>query len=120
MLTQRNEQDIAKADTGRGTTAIPPVNNTALPSAAAEAKPARKLSFKDKHALETLPAEMARLEAEIKKIAAKLSDGALFTRDRAQFDTATQNLAVAQRSLEAAETLWLELEERKAALDARE
>ena len=90
---------------------------TAAPSAkpkqaAAPTRPssARKLSYKDKHALETLPAKIAALEADIARFNGVLADGALFGRDRAKFDAATKGLADAQSALSTAEEQWLELE----------
>jgi ATP-binding cassette subfamily F protein uup len=70
----------------------------------------RKLSFKEKHALETLPGEMAALQTEIAGFQARLADPALYTRDRAAFDKASVSLSAAQEKLDAAEHRWLELE----------
>jgi ATP-binding cassette subfamily F protein uup len=70
----------------------------------------RKLSFKDKHALETLPAKMEKLQAELKSLEAKLADASLFTRDAKAFEKASMRHAAAARELSAAEEQWLELE----------
>jgi len=70
----------------------------------------RKLSFKEKHALETLPATMAALEDKIAKLQEKLSAPDLYQRDRKSFETATAELGKAQAELAAAEERWLELE----------
>ncbi|MEQ1714373.1 MAG: ABC-F family ATP-binding cassette domain-containing protein [Hyphomicrobium sp.] len=118
MLAQRREN--ATQDPGAAIRESPGrIASAANLAPASESKQARKLTFKEKHALETLPGDMARLEGEIAVLAKKLSDGGLFTRDRAAFDTASAKLAAAQSALEAAETRWLELEERKASLEAR-
>ena len=77
----------------------------------------RKLSFKDKHALETLPAMIQKMEAEINALGDKLSDGDLFTRDRAGFEALTDRLADAQSALEAAEMKWLELEDLRVSIE---
>jgi ABC transport system ATP-binding/permease protein len=69
-----------------------------------------KLSFKDKHALETLPAKMEKLQAELKSLEAKLADASLFTRDAKAFEKASMRHAAAARELSAAEEQWLELE----------
>jgi ABC transport system ATP-binding/permease protein len=74
------------------------------------AEPRRKLNFNEKHALETLPARMATLEAEVKRLNVRLADPALYARDRAAFDRATAALTTAQAQLAAAEERWLELE----------
>ncbi|MDZ4791367.1 MAG: ATP-binding cassette domain-containing protein [Hyphomicrobiales bacterium] len=77
---------------------------------AAESAPKRRLSFKDKHALETLPKTIANLEAKIAKLQTQLADPGLYARDRKTFDTATAALTQAQAELEASEVRWLELE----------
>ncbi|HYZ23344.1 MAG TPA: ABC transporter ATP-binding protein, partial [Rhodopila sp.] len=89
------------------------------PEAAAPAPrtPNRKLSFKDKHALETLPGRIADLEAEVGRLNAELSDAALYTREPARFAEATRALAAAQAALTAAEEQWLELELLREALE---
>ncbi len=70
----------------------------------------RKLGFKEKHALETLPAEMDRLRAEMAKAQAALADPDLYVRDPKKFETATALYDQAQKALAAAEDRWLELE----------
>src|ERR1700716_4125575 len=70
----------------------------------------RKLNFKDKHALETLPKTMAKLQSEIAKQQRHLDDANLYRKDRKKFDTASAALTTAQKKPEAAEKKWLELE----------
>ena len=74
------------------------------------ARSRRKLSFKDKHALETLPATMATLEAEIATVSAKVATPGLYAKDAGAFNTASARLAKAQSELAAAEEQWLALE----------
>ncbi|WP_336799600.1 ABC-F family ATP-binding cassette domain-containing protein [Kaistia sp. MMO-174] len=69
-----------------------------------------KLSFKQKHALETLPAKIEALTAEIAKLEATLAKPNLFASDRKAFDTANTRLAAAQHERDAAEEEWLTLE----------
>jgi ABC transport system ATP-binding/permease protein len=76
------------------------------PSGAAK----RRLNFNEKHALDTLPKTIAKLQAEIAKQQRHLDDPNLFKKDRKKFDTASTALATAQKDLEAAEEKWLELE----------
>jgi len=78
--------------------------------AAAPAAPG--LSFTETHRLKALPAEMARLEAEIAKLEGLLSDADLFTREPVKFRKATEALAARQSALAAAEDEWLTLEEK--------
>ena len=80
-------------------------------------QPPRKLSFKEKHALATLPGEIEKLEAEITALTVKLADAQLFATDRAAFDKATARLATVQSNLESAESRWLDLEERRATIE---
>jgi ABC transport system ATP-binding/permease protein len=70
----------------------------------------RKLSFHEKHALETLPDEIARLQENVRQLQTQLADPGLYARDRAAFTSATNALTRAQAQLAAAEERWLELE----------
>ncbi|MCA3598396.1 MAG: ATP-binding cassette domain-containing protein [Methylobacterium sp.] len=82
-------------------------------SPAAEAPRAaakRKLSFQEKHQLETLPAAMEKIRGVIVKLEARLADPALYTRDPKTFADATALLAKAQTELAGLEDRWLELE----------
>jgi ABC transport system ATP-binding/permease protein len=78
--------------------------------AAAPAEKKRKLSFNEKHALETLPKTIADLEAEGRALQARLDDPAFFSRDRAGFEKASAALGAVQTRLAEAEERWLELE----------
>jgi ATP-binding cassette subfamily F protein uup len=82
-----------------------PAATTGKPS---PAKP--RLSFKDKHALETLPKHIAHLQDKIKAVQAKLADPNLFTRDPAGFAKLAATLETLAAEVTAAETQWLELE----------
>ena len=76
-------------------------------------KPAKAgLSFTEKHRLEALPEELARLEAEIGKLEGLLADPELFTREPVKFNKATQALVERQEKLAAAEEEWLILAEK--------
>jgi ATP-binding cassette subfamily F protein uup len=68
------------------------------------------MSFKHKHALETLPKTIATLQAKVTDLQGKLADPKLYQRDRAGFEKITSDLGEAQRKLAAAEEQWLELE----------
>ena len=70
------------------------------------------LSFTEKHRLEALPAEIARLEAEIAKLSDLLSDPQIYTAQPVKAQKATEALSERQAKLEAAEMEWLELEEK--------
>ena len=81
-------------------------------SAAAVAPPPqkRKLSFKDKHALETLPKQIETIKAKMAKFQAQLDDQDLYLRDPKSFEAASAGLESAQKDLVKAEDQWLELE----------
>ena len=79
--------------------------------AAAEPQPSkRRMSFKDKHALETLPKTIAVLQAEANALQVKLDDPKFYGRDRAAFEKVTAALGELHRKIAAAEEQWLELE----------
>jgi ATP-binding cassette subfamily F protein uup len=92
-------------------------------SVVAKAKPGAKsdkpkataqtgLSFTEKHRLEALPAEIARLEAEIAKLEELMSDPALYTDNPVKFQKATDALIERNEKLQDAEAEWLVLEEK--------
>ncbi|MHB1102309.1 MAG: ABC-F family ATP-binding cassette domain-containing protein [Devosia sp.] len=103
------------AQRGYGVTAPPVPTKTArngktAAMIATPAAPKAKLSFKQKHALETLPKEMARLEREIERLNATLADPGLYARDPAAFAKASKALDAAETALAQAENEWLALE----------
>ncbi|MEP1441953.1 MAG: ATP-binding cassette domain-containing protein [Hyphomicrobiales bacterium] len=75
-----------------------------------------KLSYKEEHALKTLPDEIAKLERDIEKLNTALSDSDLYSRDPAMFEKYSKALEGRQALLDKAETRWLELEELKQSL----
>ena len=113
MVAQRGEGVTAKAVK---TEARPARERFETPSSPA-AK--RRLSFNDKHALETLPARIAALETEIATLSKTIADPDLYARDRDAFDTASAALGKAQADLAAAEDEWLRLEELREQVEAR-
>ncbi len=90
-----------------------PATAAAAPVAAPAAAKKSRLSFKDKHALDTLPARIAALEADKARLQAVLADAALFARDPKRFATSSAALAETEGALASAEDLWLELETRR-------
>jgi ABC transport system ATP-binding/permease protein len=79
--------------------------------AIAQAPPAkRRLMFKEKHALETLPKTIAKLQTEIDALQTKLGDPQFYARDRAAFENTTALLGELQLKIAAAQEQWLELE----------
>jgi len=79
-------------------------------AAASREPPKRRLSFKEKHALEKLPAKMADLREALAKLDALLADPDLHARDPKAFARATQDYGVKRQELADAEEEWLTLE----------
>ena len=106
MLAQRGA-DSASKRAPKGKTA-----NGAKVATGPAASPAakRRLSFKEKHALETLPKQMAALQDEAKALNAALADAGLYGRDPKGFADKSARLATVHAELTAAEEKWLELE----------
>jgi ATP-binding cassette subfamily F protein uup len=105
-IAQRNQDDFGESV----------VKSKRSVSKGKEKKEAPKsgLSFTEKHRLETIPAEMERLEAEIGKLQELMSDPALFTENPVKFQKATDALIQRQSKLDAAEEEWMLLEEKAA------
>ncbi|MFT3810792.1 MAG: ABC-F family ATP-binding cassette domain-containing protein [Micropepsaceae bacterium] len=104
MVTQRGAGVTAKA-AARAASA-PKAETAPAPARAVQ----RKLSFKEKHALETLPGKIAALESEMAALEAKLGDASLYTRDPKAYSAASTRLDAARQEKDAAEHQWLELE----------
>ena len=85
--------------------------------AAAPAQGQRKLSFKEKHALETLPGLMQKLESEAAALEQRLADPGYFGRDAKGFDADIKRLAAIRDELARAEEQWLELEMKREELE---
>ena len=69
-----------------------------------------RLSFKETHALKTLPGRMEETTAEIARLQAVLHDPDLYRKDRSAFDAASARLPALQGELAAMEEEWLALE----------
>jgi ABC transport system ATP-binding/permease protein len=111
MLAQRREsaQQIQKSRQADTTAAARP----------GQPKPASaKLSYKQKFALETLPAKIEAASAEAAALEHKLHDPAFFNRDPKRFEKTTTDLEKLRHSVEAMEHEWLELEMLKSELEA--
>ena len=69
-----------------------------------------RMSFKDKHALVTLPKTIAALQAKAAALQTMLEDPQFYARDRAAFEQSTAMLGELQEKIAAAEEQWLRLE----------
>ncbi len=85
------------------------------PKGKPKSAPRTGLSFTEKHRLEVLPDEIARLEAEIAKLEELMSDPELFTANPVKFQKATDALVARNEKLQEAEEEWLLLEEKASA-----
>jgi ATP-binding cassette subfamily F protein uup len=109
MLAQRGAdltRDSGKQEKEKSVKAAP----SGEPQAANSQVIKRKIKFKEKHALETLPKTIAALHAKANDLQAKLEDPQFYSRDRADFEKVTTDLGETQRKIAAAEEQWLELE----------
>jgi ATP-binding cassette subfamily F protein uup len=70
----------------------------------------RRMTHKDRHALEALPARIGVLQEEVVRLNAALADPELYTRSPSRFAEVTRALGAAQDALAAAENQWLTLE----------
>ncbi len=106
MMAQRG----AGVDARAARSGAKPAAQGRSPASAPAGQGRRKLSFKDKHALETLPATMEKLQADIAQLQQAFADPTLYDRDPARFGTVSDALAGAQAKLAQAEEDWLRLE----------
>jgi ATP-binding cassette subfamily F protein uup len=116
MLAQRGA-DLA------GIKAPPKLKPTRDAAAAQSSRPVktakRRLSFHEKHALETLPTQIAALQADLRRLQDRLGDPQLYARDRKAFTDASEALSATQAQLAAAEERWLELEMLREEIEGR-
>ncbi|MFZ8923710.1 MAG: ABC transporter ATP-binding protein, partial [Candidatus Puniceispirillaceae bacterium] len=79
-------------------------------------RPAR-LSFRDKHRLDTLPGEIDAIDAEIAATEAKLAAPDLFQKDPDKFNRLVDSLTALRDKKEQKEMEWLEAAEKAEALE---
>ena len=109
MVIQRGEGVTAREPNVKahraGKTSL---TQTTVATSAPAAK--RKMSFKEKHALETLPKTIDRLDDEIKAINTALADPKLYARDPSLFAAKSKTLLETEAKKAKAEEQWMELE----------
>jgi ATP-binding cassette subfamily F protein uup len=111
MLSQRGS-DLAREASRKAD-----VRQNAAPPSRPPPASRQRLSFHEKHALETLPARIAALHAEVERLQRRLADPDLYTRDSKAFAETSSALTAAQEELGRAEETWLELEIRREAIE---
>jgi ABC transport system ATP-binding/permease protein len=72
-----------------------------------------KLSFKEQRELESLPGQIAALEAEQKTIGAQLEDGSIFAKDAQEGARLSERYAAIDDELMVALERWEELESKR-------
>jgi ATP-binding cassette subfamily F protein uup len=110
MLAQRGRGVEAKASPAAVTARERGGRRDDETPAASASTGRQRLSFKQRHALQTLPARMDGLRTRIAALGAELADPGLYARDRDGFARRSEALARAESELAAAEEEWLELE----------
>ncbi len=108
---------VAQRGAGVGTAPVVSAAAAAKPKAAPQprdkAAAKARLSFKEKHALDALPARMEALRGRIARMKLLLEDPELYARDPAKFAEASAAFAAAESELATAEEDWLALEIRR-------
>ncbi len=109
MLLQRRGADLAAS--GPKASSLRDIPRRPAPEGPTPApQPKRKLSFKEKHALETLPRTIETLAADAAKLEREIADPGLYQRDRTRFEAATSHLGAVRTRIATAEDEWLALE----------
>lgn len=107
MVRQRG----AGVEARKAETRDKPTEPQAESSKSGQSKPkTKKLSYKDKYALETLPEKMDDLQQTIATLQAKMAAPDFYAKDPKGFDKTANMLKEAENALEAAEEEWLRLE----------
>jgi ATP-binding cassette subfamily F protein uup len=106
MLTQRG-QDLRKL-APKPAKPAPPKESKPPPQEPVRRR--QRLSFNEKHALETLPQRIATLHEQVRRLQTVLADPNLYARDRQRFTETSDALVAAQSEMAAEEEKWLELE----------
>ncbi len=88
------------------------------PETAAAKAPAKKLSFRQKFALENLPKKIEAVTASISELEDRIADPAFYERDPASFQKTIAALDKERVTLAALEEEWLELEMLREELEA--
>ncbi|MFN4103661.1 MAG: ATP-binding cassette domain-containing protein, partial [Tepidimonas sp.] len=98
-------RDEGPEDTGK-TGAAPTPPRPAADASTAPPTPRRRLGYKERRELETLPGQIEALEAEQRAIEAELADGTLYGRDPQRAQALAERHAVIEAALMAALERW--------------
>ena len=108
MVAQRGYGVGARKDQAKS--AAPKQKSSDAPRNAGSAAQKTKLSFKEKHALETLPAKLDAMRKEAAALQTKLDDPEFFARDAEAFNRTAKDLDSILTAINEAEDEWLALE----------
>ena len=115
MLAQRGEgvtkRKAAEKAGGKASSASAPAKKAVKPQK-------ERLPNKERYELDRLPGEIEALGAEIEQIEAALADGSLFTAEPDKAQRLSERLGAATAERDEKETRWLELEEKREAIEA--
>jgi ABC transport system ATP-binding/permease protein len=117
MLAQRGGQKLDERKVRVRAASDEPATAAAKVQAEPQRAASRKLSYKQKFALESLPKRMEAAAASIAKLEAKLADPRLFSSDPAAFSKTAVALEAERAALAAMEHEWLELEMLREAIE---
>jgi ATP-binding cassette subfamily F protein uup len=110
MVAQKGSDVVKRSAQPKVMHADPSTKTAPVPQPRTSARSSTKLSFKQKHALETLPGEIARLQSEIAKLKTALTAPDLYSKEPAKFEKFAAALDERENKLRALEDQWLELE----------
>ena len=109
MLTQRGAEAREKKAVRSAQEAVNRSAEAPKPQAASRDS-ARKLSYKQKFALESLPVKIEEAQAKLAKIEAEMADPALFAKNPDGFAARAKTHHALKAGIEAMESEWMELE----------
>jgi ATP-binding cassette subfamily F protein uup len=112
MVAQRG-----KGVDARSATAAAARETKEKPAPREKAATKQKLSFKEQHALATLPGKIDELREKCAKLQRLLDDPELYTKDPPKFAKASETFAAVESELAAAEEQWLDLEIKREAIE---
>lgn len=106
-------QDLQRESDGNSAQAAPdtPANTATAETASSPAAPKRKLSYKEKRELDSLPERIDGLEARQTELETAMADPGFFQQERPEIEAVTDELTRIQQELETAIERWAELEE---------
>ena len=110
MLAQRKDKALNARKEQKATKGTSGENDTQKSANAPNKDQKRKLSFKQKYALDNLPIEMDKLNSEIAVLEKELSDPNLYSKNADRFHDLSKKLEQKQSLLMQKEEEWLELE----------